>query len=174
MDGINLGHILFSFEGRINRGKFWLGWLLVWVLQFVVFFLVLSSPGAGSVVFLLILLLLWPTLAIQVKRWHDRDKSGAWILIVLVPIIGPLWAFVETGFVEGTRGPNRYGPDPLGGHGRSPYGPGPSLMEPAPEIPPGWYADPHHRHQHRYWNGSAWTEHVGDDGVQGTDPLPHT
>ncbi len=35
----------------------------------------------------------------------------------------------------------------------------------------GWYADPYRRHQVRYWDGAAWTEHVGDDGRQGTDPL---
>ena len=36
---------------------------------------------------------------------------------------------------------------------------------------PGWYTDPYRRHQVRYWDGSAWTEHVGDDGQQGTDPV---
>lgn len=35
----------------------------------------------------------------------------------------------------------------------------------------GWYPDPYRRHQVRYWDGSSWTEHVGDDGQQGTDPL---
>lgn len=34
----------------------------------------------------------------------------------------------------------------------------------------GWLADPTKRHEYRYWNGSAWTEHVADNGVQGTDP----
>lgn len=36
---------------------------------------------------------------------------------------------------------------------------------------PGWYTDPYRRHQVRYWDGNAWTEHVGDDGQQGTDPV---
>ena len=35
----------------------------------------------------------------------------------------------------------------------------------------GWYPDPYRRHQVRYWDGSAWTEHVGDAGEQGTDPV---
>jgi uncharacterized protein YxjI len=35
----------------------------------------------------------------------------------------------------------------------------------------GWYPDPYRRHQVRYWDGSSWTEHVGDDGQQGTDSL---
>ena len=38
-------------------------------------------------------------------------------------------------------------------------------------IDAGWYPDPYRRHQLRYWDGSAWTEHVGDDGNQGNDPV---
>lgn len=36
---------------------------------------------------------------------------------------------------------------------------------------PGWYTDPYRRHQVRYWDGNAWTEHIGDDGQQGVDPV---
>lgn len=57
------------------------------------------------------LVTLWPMLAISAKRWHDRDKSGWWTLISLVPIIG-LWMLIECGFFKGTRGPNRFGDDP--------------------------------------------------------------
>jgi uncharacterized membrane protein YhaH (DUF805 family) len=55
----------------------------------------------------------WPSLAIYVKRWHDRGKSGWWVLIVFVPIIGYLWLLIECGFLAGDDGPNEYGPDPL-------------------------------------------------------------
>ncbi|MDK1017721.1 MAG: DUF805 domain-containing protein, partial [Actinomycetota bacterium] len=47
------------------------------------------------------------------KRWHDRDKSGWWMLIAFVPIIGGLWAFIETGLLQGTESDNQYGPNPL-------------------------------------------------------------
>jgi len=40
----------------------------------------------------------WPVLATQIRRWHDRGKSGFWCLINLAPFIGPLWAFIELGF----------------------------------------------------------------------------
>lgn len=40
------------------------------------------------------------------------------------------------------------------------------------EHPAGWYADPTRRHQHRYWDGRNWTEHVGDNGATSTDPMP--
>jgi hypothetical protein len=39
-------------------------------------------------------------------------------------------------------------------------------------IAPGWLTDPSGRHEHRYWSGSEWTEHVRDGGVPGTDPPP--
>jgi uncharacterized membrane protein YhaH (DUF805 family) len=48
-----------------------------------------------------------------IKRFHDRDKSGWWLLISLVPLIGPLWLLVELGFLQGSEGANRFGPDPL-------------------------------------------------------------
>ena len=56
--------------------------------------------------------MLWISVAVQCKRWHDRDKSGWWFLINFIPIIGPLWAFIELGCLRGTMGPNLYGADP--------------------------------------------------------------
>jgi uncharacterized membrane protein YhaH (DUF805 family) len=71
-----------------------------------------TSDAANIGVLLLYVPMLWISLAVQVKRWHDRDKSGFWVFIGVIPIVGPLWAFVETGCLRGTRGPNWYGPDP--------------------------------------------------------------
>ncbi|MGQ0485996.1 MAG: DUF805 domain-containing protein [Hyphomicrobiales bacterium] len=64
---------------------------------------------------ILVVVFLWPTLAIYAKRWHDRGKSGWWMLIILIPLIGPIWVLIELGFLRGTKGPNHYGPDPLAG-----------------------------------------------------------
>ena len=61
------------------------------------------------------LLVIWPSLAVSVKLWHDRGKSGWWIPIGFVPLIRPLWALIETGFLPDTPGSNEYGPDPLAG-----------------------------------------------------------
>jgi uncharacterized membrane protein YhaH (DUF805 family) len=119
--------LLFSFQGRINRAKFWLihiGLDIAAVLLVSLSFggAVLSGDveaarteagAAGVVAGLLFLPLLWIGLAASVKRWHDRDKSGWWVLIPLVPVIGGLWFLIECGFLPGTRGPNTYGPDPL-------------------------------------------------------------
>ncbi|MGJ8634757.1 MAG: DUF805 domain-containing protein, partial [Luteolibacter sp.] len=51
-------------------------------------------------------------LSINVQRWHDRDKSGFWIFIVMIPFVGGLWAFIETGLLPGTPTVNRFGPPP--------------------------------------------------------------
>ena len=54
------------------------------------------------------LALLIPSIALAVRRMHDNDKSGWWILV-------PIYNIIVIWFMEGTRGPNRFGPDPKGG-----------------------------------------------------------
>lgn len=116
MGDVDLAYLLFSFEGRINRAKFWLGAVILWAAYAILgalFYAARDSTGLLIVLGLIDLALIWPALAVSIKRWHDRDKSGWWVLIVLIPIVGPIWALVETGFLLGTSGPNRFGPDPL-------------------------------------------------------------
>ena len=59
--------------------------------------------------YLLALAVFIPSILVDIKRWHDRDKSGWWMLILLVPIIGAIWFLIELGFLAGTPGPNRFG-----------------------------------------------------------------
>ena len=121
-------NLLFSFQGRINRAKFWLVNIAVIIVYGVVMgFLcggaamssdpaeALASVGivAGIVALVLFIAMFWISLALAVKRWHDRNKSGWWILIALVPVIGGLWYLIECGFLKGTSGANTYGADPL-------------------------------------------------------------
>ncbi len=54
-----------------------------------------------------------PGFAGTTKRWHDRNRSGWWSLLLLVPVIGWIWVFISLGCRDGSRGPNRFGPDPL-------------------------------------------------------------
>ena len=120
--------LLFSVQGRINRQKFILTYLVVTVGFAVAIAMVAgifggalqnaSDPSEAVPLLILFVLLyipmIWIGVALSVKRWHDRDKSGWWVFIALIPIVGPIWAIVETLFLKGTEGPNRYGPDPLG------------------------------------------------------------
>lgn len=69
-------------------------------------FLLLGVYALGSFI---------PSLAVQVRRYHDQDKSGWFILLGLIPYVGGIIALIFM-CIEGTRGPNRYGPDP-----RDPY-----------------------------------------------------
>ena len=58
----------------------------------------------------MVALALIPSIIVYIKRFHDRDKSGWWVLIGLIPIIGGIWLLIELGFLKGTPGPNRFGP----------------------------------------------------------------
>ena len=111
-------YLLTSFEGRINRAKFWAGVGVLIAISIVLNLLdallgLQLAEGVGILGTLFGIASIYFALAIYAKRWHDRDKSGWWSLIVLVPVIGAIWLIVECGILEGTRGPNRFGPDPL-------------------------------------------------------------
>lgn len=111
-------YLFTSFEGRINRGKFWAGvgvLIAVGVVAQIIDALLgtMNESGFGVVSVIVMLASIYPAIALYAKRWHDRDKSGWWSLIMLVPLIGAIWLLVELGILEGTRGANQYGPDPL-------------------------------------------------------------
>jgi uncharacterized membrane protein YhaH (DUF805 family) len=158
--------LLFSFKGRIQRLYFWITSLVVGVvagmlngtLEFAA-----QSTGNGAIdpdtnafaptgpyaVALVVVALvnMWISFALCVKRLHDRDRTGWWlvvqavaILVAIIPLVVALtlqeeqrqpwyiasavvgaavfvftlWLFVEIGILRGTKGPNGYGPDPLG------------------------------------------------------------
>ncbi len=61
----------------------------------------------------LFLLSCFPAIIVQIKRWHDLNRSAFWIFINLIPVFGALWALIYCGFLKGTDGENEYGLDPL-------------------------------------------------------------
>jgi uncharacterized membrane protein YhaH (DUF805 family) len=106
--------MLLDPRGRIGRRDWWLWGLLLplglgLLLQALLGIARVRSETAEHLVNVV---LLWPTLAVSIKRWHDRDKSGWWVLVVLVPFVGWLAAIVVNGFLPGTPGPNRFGKEP--------------------------------------------------------------
>lgn len=115
-------YLLTSFEGRINRAKFWAA-IGIFIVIGIIGFIIDSVLGThisvgnggrlGIVSMLVSLASIYFALAVYAKRWHDRDKSGWWTLILFVPFIGAIWFLVECGILEGTRGANQYGQDPL-------------------------------------------------------------
>lgn len=129
---------LFSFSGRIRRKDFWITSIILWIAFGVIYGVLFMLFGgmaaltamtmdsdssetaavAGSMMMLfgVSVLLFIPymisSFSLAVRRWHDLGKSGWWVLVGLIPVIGGLYAFIMTGFIEGTRGPNPYGEDP--------------------------------------------------------------
>jgi uncharacterized membrane protein YhaH (DUF805 family) len=121
-------NLLFGFQGRTNRAKFWLVALAIFVVEAIIFAILganvatsadpqqaLANMGPVTSIVLLLfgIAVTWISIAVGIKRFHDRNKSGVWILIIFVPLIGGLWYLIECGFLRGTPGPNDYGSDPL-------------------------------------------------------------
>jgi len=112
--------LFFSFEGRIGRKTYWLSVLgLVGVLvvaQLLMVGLAAVSETLGLIGAILALAIcavaLIPSFALPIKRWHDLDKSGWYVLLGFIPVVN-LYALVMLGFVRGTEGSNQYGDDPL-------------------------------------------------------------
>jgi uncharacterized membrane protein YhaH (DUF805 family) len=127
---------LFSAKGRVNRARFWsaliyyfVAGLIAGAIYFGLWQIIpgsvgddgtLQVNGVAAIPYLILgfayfIALVWSGICVGIKRFHDRDKSGWWILIQLVPLIGGIWYFVEAGCLRGTVGANRFGPDPLAG-----------------------------------------------------------
>lgn len=106
-------YLFLSFEGRINRAPFWAGVVALIVINVVVSIIasVIHVPALSIIVSLV---MIYPSWALYAKRWHDRSKSGWWTLILLVPLLGLIYAIYEIGTQPGVPGANQYGPNPLG------------------------------------------------------------
>ena len=124
---MNFFELLFSFRGRIGR----LTWWLMGLVQIVMMLLAsapigvtgnrwwtlyeMGDPGAAKAgaIFIAtgtvaVVLFGWVGLAANVKRFHDRNKSGWWLLIAFIPVIGGLWLAGELGFLGPVDDGNRF------------------------------------------------------------------
>ena len=113
---MTIAQALFSFTGRMKRSDYWLKGFLP-LLPLGILNNVLIYGVATDEAFILAIIIglfsLWPGLAVVVKRLHDRNHSGWFVLVALIPIVGAIWLVIEIGFLRGTSGPNRFGDDPL-------------------------------------------------------------
>jgi uncharacterized membrane protein YhaH (DUF805 family) len=135
-------HLFLEFDGRIGRKTYWIA-LGILLIGFIVAIIVESWFDNARLSAIISLALLYPDMAITVKRAHDRDMgltiifigfalsfllsliqilglagppeqpSGLLLLITLPLLPITLYLFVVLGFFRGTRGPNRHGADPL-------------------------------------------------------------
>lgn len=112
--GDPLWRLLLDPRGRVSRRGWWL-WGVAMPLGLgllISALLGIARVRAEQAELWVRWLLLWPMLAVWIKRWHDRDRSGAWMLVLLVPVLGLVWTLWCHGALRGTPGPNRFGPEP--------------------------------------------------------------
>jgi uncharacterized membrane protein YhaH (DUF805 family) len=106
-----------DFSGRARRKEYW--FFILFHILIVIGLSIIESVlglggemGYGILTLIYLLAVLVPSLAVTVRRLHDGDRSGFWILIGLVPLIGGIILLVFM-VLPGTSGDNRFGPDPL-------------------------------------------------------------
>ena len=118
-----------NFNGRSSRSAYW------WVFLFnviVAFILALTdqalglawtlqtaagpmSLGYGPIYSIYLVAVIVPSIALSVRRLHDRDQSGWWFLLVFIPLVGAVILLIWF-CLPGTPGENRFGPNPLATH----------------------------------------------------------
>ncbi|MFC0005044.1 DUF805 domain-containing protein [Micromonospora siamensis] len=106
-----------SFGGRARRSEYWWFALFSWVVSIVAsvldgaFGTQMGSGSLGVIGLIVTLALLLPSIAVAVRRLHDTNRAGWWLLIALIPLVGAIVLIVFFA-MEGTRGENRFGADP--------------------------------------------------------------
>lgn len=99
------------FDGRARRMEYWMFMLFNLVITVVLAIVEGFLGSAGLVGALYGLAVLIPGIAVSVRRLHDTNRSGWWLLIAFVPIIGTIVLLVFM-FLDSQPGSNQYGPNP--------------------------------------------------------------
>lgn len=112
---------IFNYQGRSTRKDFWMFFAIdlaisasLFFSSVIAFYVIGAEQLAGflSLLYLAYILVgIAPQLALWIRRFHDRDKSGWFYLMILIPIFGQAY-LIYNALMEGSLGENRYGPDP--------------------------------------------------------------
>jgi uncharacterized membrane protein YhaH (DUF805 family) len=106
------------FRGRTSRREYWLFVLITNAISVALLLIDLligtyhTDLGIGTLSGLYLLVALCPSFAALVRRLHDTDHSAWWLLLILIPVVSLV--VLVFACLRGTRGDNRFGPDPLG------------------------------------------------------------
>lgn len=108
-----------TFSGRASRKEFWCYSIINTLIILILLYVNINIQGgelltaSGYLLIFYIILTFMPSLAAMSRRWHDIGRTGAWLFLNLVPVIGTI---VSVGFflVQGDKGTNEYGRDPFG------------------------------------------------------------
>jgi uncharacterized membrane protein YhaH (DUF805 family) len=137
---MDITNLLFTYQGRINRGKYWLAVLFYVIGMVIAVALGFLIPVVGLILAIILYIVIFVSgIFVGIKRLHDRDKTGWWLLFFylvpgvlsglgqasnsqpvlmvtgLISLAISIWMIVELGCLRGTVGTNQYGPDPLAG-----------------------------------------------------------
>ena len=119
-----------GFSGRARRSEFWY-FVLFYVIVQIVASIIDSVLGTNQIISgLASLALLLPYLAVGIRRLHDTSRSGWWILIGLIPLVGAIILIVF--YCQDSHPDNQYGPNPKAGYGTGTV----PTQAPPPEAPP--------------------------------------
>lgn len=105
-----------GFSGRAGRKEYWMFYLIYMLILIGLSILGAMLPVSMASMFsiligIFVLALLIPTIAVNVRRLHDSDRSGWWMLLSLIPLAGLYVLYLL--IIEGTQGANRFGNPPV-------------------------------------------------------------
>lgn len=101
----------FSIEGRAQRSQYW--WFSLFTIIVYIVGAALDAITQLPIFYMIAALaLLAPSICVAIRRLHDKDKSGWWLLVAFIPVLGSLY-LLYLFVTRGTDGENRFGPDPL-------------------------------------------------------------
>ena len=101
-----------GFSGRARRSEYWY-WVLFQIIIGVIFSLLdraVFGRTSGTFSLILGLALFLPSLAVAIRRLHDTTRSGWWVLLALIPVIGTIVLIIF--YVQDSHPDNKYGPSP--------------------------------------------------------------
>jgi uncharacterized membrane protein YhaH (DUF805 family) len=98
------------FDGRAGRPEYWWFFLINTIISVILDLVIPGATGQvlGAIYALAVLL---PSIGVGIRRLHDTNRTGWWLLVSLVPLVGWIWIIVLLA-LAGDDGPNRYGPPP--------------------------------------------------------------
>ena len=98
------------FDGRAGRPEYWWFFLINTIISVILDLVIPGATGQvlGAIYALAVLL---PSIGVGIRRLHDTNRTGWWLLVSLIPLVGWIWIIVLLA-LAGDDGPNRYGPPP--------------------------------------------------------------
>ena len=109
-DKLPVSYLLFTNRGRIDRLTYWTASVFIWTSFYILFFLL--NKISYSATWIIYPILFWALISTATKRLHDSNKSGHWLWLILVPVIGPIVLIYLLGFKKGNLMQNHFGKVP--------------------------------------------------------------